>query len=488
MRGSMKVLLLLPPSPPRMNVKRDYAGGMGVADPSARTTFGHDAGYITLPYMSLLYAASVLEKSGYAVRFVDAQADGLDLDGVLERVRREAPQIVVSVVNLPSIYGDIEILRAIRNGVPGVRTVAVGTVVTPLFKLVADSGAADTIVRGDPEVILPDMLEHLAGSLRAGDSRFEIRDGVLTNRSVAHVENLDDLPDLPYHLVPIEKYWYHGFGKDVRYAAMFASRGCSFKCYYCPYPMGFGERIVHRDPVRVADEMESLHRKRGVNGILFRDQVFTMDWDKTHKLCDEIIRRGLRIRWVVETRLDRVNEPLLRKMKEAGCARIHYGLESGDPKLFSRVGKDGAEGRMEQLVRNFELTERIGIHPHMFVLIGLMGETWETIGKTIEVIRRIKPLTLQVSIVTPYPGTPLFEEARQKHLLSTEDWSQYTGFKAVSRTEEMSGEDLLKARETILRAHRQAILWKKRKYRMRLAWRYMLDGSLARRLARRWST
>jgi len=63
------------------------------------------------------------------------------------------------------------------------------------------------------------------------------------------------LPNLPYHLVPIHKYWYHGFGKNVRYAAVFASRGCSFRCYYCPYPMGFGERIVHRDPLLVVDEI-----------------------------------------------------------------------------------------------------------------------------------------------------------------------------------------------------------------------------------------
>jgi len=112
----------------------------------------------------------------------------------------------------------------------------------------------------------------------------------------------------------------------------------------------------------------------------------------------------LKIEWVVETRLDRVNEALLRKMKEAGCKRIHYGLESGDPKLFSRVGKDGAEGRMDTLVRNFQITESLGIHPHMFVLIGLLGETRATIARTIETIRKIKPLTLQVAIVTPIPA------------------------------------------------------------------------------------
>ena len=480
----MKILVLQPPSPPHMNVKRDYAGGMGVADPSERGTFGHDPGYITLPYMSLLYSTAVLDRRGFEVVFVDAQADNLDIEGVVARVAREAPQVVVSVVNLPSIYGDLEVLKTLRTRVPGVRTVAIGTVVGPLFHEVAVSGAVDAVVRGDPEVILPELIDHLTGA-RADPARFEVVHGVTANRTATRVEDLNELPDLPYHRVPIEKYWYHGFGQNVKFAAVFASRGCSFKCYYCPYPMGFGERIAHRDPAAVVDEIEQLQKRHGVKGILFRDQVFTMDWEKTHRLCDEIVRRGLKFQWVVETRLDRVNEELLRKMKQAGCVRIHYGLESGDPKLFSRVGKDQAGDRMEQIIRNFQLTEEIGIHPHMFVLIGLLGESEDSIGRTVEVIRRIKPLTLQVAIVTPYPGTPLFEEARKKGLLSTEDWSRYTGFNAVSRTEDLTTEQLLAGRERILREHARAIFWKKRRRKAALAWRYARDGSLASRLWRK---
>jgi radical SAM superfamily enzyme YgiQ (UPF0313 family) len=140
---------------------------------------------------------------------------------------------------------------------------------------------------------------------------------------------------------------------------------------------------------------------------------------------------------------------------------------------------------MERLVRNFQVTERIGIHPHMFVLIGLLGENRRTIVRTVETIRRIKPLTLQVAIVTPYPGTPLYEEAKRKGLITSDDWSQYTGFRAVSRTEELSAEELLAARERIIRAHRRAVRWKRLRSRTGLALRYAADGSLARRLARR---
>jgi len=497
-----------------MNVKRDYAGGMGVADPSLRSTHGHDPGYITLPYMSLLYTAAVVEEAGHEVVFVDAQADGLGIPEVVARVREAGAEVLVSVLNLPSLYGDIEVLKGIKQAISGIRTVALGTVCIPLFDEIAASGAADAVIQGDPEPGILDVLEVFSGKSaipdgaacvsKPGDSgtltrsapaeegkgsarvkTLERQHGVLTNRTPFRITDLDALPRLPYHLVPIEKYWYHGFGEGVRYAAVFASRGCSFKCYYCPYPVGFGDRIVHRDPIKVVDEIEDLHRQHGVKGILFRDQVFTMDWDKTHRLCDEIIRRNLGLQWVVETRLDRVNADLLRKMKQAGCVRVHYGLESGDPRLFSRVGKDGAEDRMEALVQNFIATEQAGIHPHMFILIGLVGETRNTIERTISVIQRIKPLTLQVAVVTPYPGTPLYDEVREKGLLLTQDWAQYTGFRAVARTEALSAEDLEKARRRILSAHRSAIPWKRRRYLARLAGRYLRDGSLWRRVMRR---
>src|SRR5581483_6382402 len=150
------------------------------------------------------------------------------------------------------------------------------------------------------------------------------------------------------------------------------------------YPMGFGDKIISRDPVKLVDEIEELQKKRGVRAILFRDQVFTMVRENTMRLCDEILRRNLKITWVVETRLDKVDEELLRKMKAAGCVRMHFGVESGDPALFDKVGKDGAKGMLEEFFKNFELVEKVGMAAHMFILVGLLGETWESVQNTIK--------------------------------------------------------------------------------------------------------
>lgn len=488
-----------------MNVKRDLAGGMGVADPSQRIRFGHDARYITMPNLSLLYTAGVLERAGYQVSFLDAQAEDLDKGALLVRVQGQKPDVVVQLFNLPSLYGDLEILQSIREGVFGVRTIGVGVVTIPLFESFAESGAVDAVVQGDPEQVLPRMLATLCdlqpengttpsarpelvntGNRLIAHPEFEMRKGILVNRRVVHIEDLDALPPLPYHLVHLEKYWYFPFGVGVPYASIFASRGCSYHCYYCPYPLGFGNRIVYRDPVRVVDEIEELYRNRGIRAILFRDQVFTMDRDRTLHLCEEILRRKLKISWVVETRLDKVDEALLRKMKESGCVRMHFGIESGDPELFDKMGKDGAKGMLEQFFQNFRTVEKVGIAAHMFVLVGLLGETWASVHKTIDTIRRMKPLTLQAAIVTPYPGTGLFDQAKRKGLLATEDLTRYSGFIPVSRTERLSTEELLKARQMIVSAHRRAVFWKKQRRLLMLAIRYTWDGSLWSRVKRKY--
>jgi anaerobic magnesium-protoporphyrin IX monomethyl ester cyclase len=486
----MDILILQPPSPPLMNVKRDLAGGMGVADPSKRNRFGHDRNYITMPYSSLLYTAGVLERDGHKVTFVDAQEEDLDKEQVVARVQELRPAVVVQLLNLPSLYGDLAIMKAIREGVPGARTVAVGTITSPLYDQVAESGAADAIVRGDPEVLMPPLLELFAdpkpGALPVAGP-FEMHKGAWVNKKAAHVHDFDALPSVPYHLIPLEKYWYYPFGMNVPYATVFASRGCSYHCYYCPYPMGFGDKIVHRDPIRVVDEIEDVYRNRGVRAILFRDQVFTASREKTMQMCDEIIRRGLKIRWLAETRLDCVDKELLRKMRESGCIRLQFGMESGDEKLFEKVGKDDAKGKFELFLSNFELVERMGIAAHMFILVGLLGETWETVQGSIRTIQRLKPLTLQVAVVTPYPGTGLYDQAKAKGLLRTEDFSQFTGFVPVSRTEKMGPEELEQARVKIIKAHRRSIFWKKQRHLAKLTVRYTLNGELVPRLRRKLS-
>ena len=474
----LKIVFLQPPSPPGLNVKRDLAGGFGVADPSPRSDFGHDEGYNTLPYMSLLLCAGCAAAAGYEVSIVDGQVNRYNLKGVIQELSRESADVIVSVVNLPSFYGDVRLLKEIRDTFPGTKVIAVGTTCIPLHREILEFGAAYLVVLGDPEVVLLDLLTHLDHPSTISGVVFKGEDGaVIRTGPPNRIMDLDEIPYPPYHLLEFEKYYHHMFGRDVRYAPVFTSRGCPMGCYYCPYPVGFGERIVYRDPGKVVDEVEFLVKSFRVGGILFRDQTFSLDQHRAQVLCEDIIKRRLGIRFVVETRLDAVNEGLLKTMSKAGCKRIMYGLETGDPELLRSVGKGGMQLDLATLRRNIRTTERLGIEAHVFILIGLNGESPDTIRNTIETIRKIKPLTLQVAVCTPYPGTPLFDQARKNGFLLTEDWSEYTGFNAVMRTERLTHEQLMVARRAMHAAHETSVQYKRKWFQanrfMRRAFRLM---------------
>ena len=223
-----KVIVLQPPSPPFMNVKRDYAGGFGVADPSVRNTFGHDPNYITLPFMSALYTAAVLEKEKYEVRFIDAQAEALSLENMLIKIKDFSPQVIISVINLPSIYGDLRVLRTIKESMPDVKIITIGVVNRVLKDLILKSGSVDFAVQGDPEVIVPNLLKNLDFPEDVEGISYIEREEIITTPGIPRITDLDSLPYPAYHLAPMEKYWYHVFGKNRKFASVFSSKGCDF--------------------------------------------------------------------------------------------------------------------------------------------------------------------------------------------------------------------------------------------------------------------
>ncbi len=483
-----RILIIQPPSPPGLNVKRDLAGGFGVANRTTRKTYGHDSSYPTMPHLSLLYLAALLERAGRQVAFVDGAAEQLDENGVERRVDEFAPDAVVFLVNLPSLYADCELAHRLKSRHPAVRFIGVGVVGRALDDELLRRGKFDHVVRGDTEVVVPNLLDadpDPAAVPVAGTSH--LRDGVVERSpDIPRLTNLAALPWPAYHLAPMNRYWYQVFGQGRTYATVQASKGCPFTCYYCPYPLGFGSKLLQRAPEDIVNEVECLLTRFRCDAIYFRDQVFAMKPNMVMLLCEEILRRGLKFEWVVETRLDSVNKELLSRMRAAGCRRIHFGLETGDAGTFETIGKDHVRGTLETLSEQIRTTERSGISAHAFILIGLIGESQATVQATKELISRVKPSTLQVSIVTPYPGTDLFRLAEESNLILTRDWSQYTGFDPVMRTHAMSADDLLAAQDELIRHHRRAVRWHKVRATTRRAMKYLADGSLPRRVLQRY--
>jgi anaerobic magnesium-protoporphyrin IX monomethyl ester cyclase len=202
-------------------------------------------------------------------------------------------------------------------------------------------------------------------------------------------------------------------------------RGCPAQCTYCAVPEMFGRGMRYRDAASVASEMEEVNRRFCVDFFSFLDDTFTTRKKWVRAFCDELEERNLhrRVRWICLTRPDFVSEPLLRRMREAGCARVELGIESGSEhgRKFLRKGVS-----KEAIIKGFDAARAAGLSTMGFCILNIPGESEEDIESTLALARRCDPDFLQVSFLTPYPGTWLWDEAQEKGWVSTEDWSRYS--------------------------------------------------------------
>jgi len=219
-------------------------------------------------------------------------------------------------------------------------------------------------------------------------------------------------------------YHYPLLGKNC--TIMQTSRGCPFPCaYYCPYPLVQGREWRAMSPERVYKELADIVRKHKIDKVLFRDATFTLDRRRTIEICQKIIRGKLKFSWWCETRINCLDEELLKIMKKAGCKGINIGVETGDSKIMEIQGKPGVS--LAQLGEIKKAADKTGIKLHFLLLIGLPKETRRSLYQTFKLIRKLKPYSLGVTVVTPYPGTPLWDEAKKKGWIETKDWSVYSG-------------------------------------------------------------
>jgi anaerobic magnesium-protoporphyrin IX monomethyl ester cyclase len=427
-----------------MDVFRDYAGGFGVAHPTERGDFGH--GPYSLPNVSLMYSAGVVSRLGWQVTYLDAQAERLNLESTLTRATKCKPDVIVSIVNLPSIHKDSEVLSRLKSSLPHTITIAIGTVCRVVPEDIAALSAFDILVHGEAESILPALLNRIQDDTKIDDidGIGVVTDGKLTMTEPSRdLVDLDELPWPPYNIMPTSLY--RTFTFKTKSLPVWASRGCTMPCsFYCPYPVGMGKSLRFRDIEDFVEEIAHLNQNFGIPAFIFRDQIFSSNIGRAEEICELLIGKKLKAQWLCETRMDMVNETLLRKMRKAGCKRIHFGLETGDPEHLRRIGKPGM--KISTVKEAIRLTKEAGVMPMAHLLLGLPGETHDTIRQTLKAIRELGLTQISVNIATPYPGTPLFRYAEEKGLLETEDWSHYTSFRPVMRTEEMTAQELEAAR------------------------------------------
>jgi anaerobic magnesium-protoporphyrin IX monomethyl ester cyclase len=376
----------------------------------------------------LAYAAAVLEQAGFEARLLDMVAESQDKDDLLCIAASEKPDFVVLDSTTPSIYSDIECARIVKQE-SSAKVIMVGPHISALPEetLLEAGGAVDIACIGEYDYTVKEIAQsypHLKGV--RGIAYYE--DGrVIRNENRPLIENLDELPYPAWHQLNLMKY-FDG-GKLYPYIDIISGRGCPNKCVFCLWPQVIhGTRYRLRSPGNVADEIERDIKlcPQVLKGgeFFFEDDTFTVEKSRAISICEEIMRRNLKITFSVNARADTADLKMFEVMKKAGCRELLVGFESGSQAILDNAHKNIT---LEQSYKFMELAKKAGLAVHGCFVIGLPGETEESAKQTVEFALSLKCDTLQFSGAVPFPGTEFFSMAEERGWLKTKDWQKWLG-------------------------------------------------------------
>ncbi len=280
-------------------------------------------------------------------------------------------------------------------------------------EVAADAGV-DFVVYGEGEETL---LELVAALEKGGGGFFHIqglayaRDGnVVRTPERPLIRDLDALPFPARHLLELDRYSLAAPDGEPMLTVL-SSRGCPYNCSYC-FKGIVGRTYRQRSPESIVAELKHLKSTYGVRNFYFIDDLFTLSTKRLVTISQMIVDEGLDIRWQCLGRVDRVTPESLEAMARGGCREIHYGIESGNPEVLAATGKRIS---LEQVRQAVAWTAQSGIRSKGYFMLGLPGDTEETMEQTIRFACELDLDEAMFSITTPFPGTRLWDELVKKH-------------------------------------------------------------------------
>lgn len=400
--------------------------------------------------MWLAYAAGVAMDKGFEVDFIDAPADGLSMEAVMERAKKFKPELIVMDTSTPSINNDIAIGGSLKDACKGSFLAVVGTHVSALPEEVLKlDKRVDAALRYEYDLTVLELaktLEKKKDLSKVAGLSFRNGEGIAHNARRPFIDDLDAIPFVSKvykKFLKIENY----FNPNALFpmVTITTSRGCPFPCTFCVYPqtlMGRGFRS--RSVENVVAEMEYIVENfPQAKAIFFEDDTLTVDKKRCTALSEEILRKGLKISWTANSRIG-ISYETMKKMKEAGCRSLCVGFESGSQKILDNMKKKTKPAEMKEFMKN---AKRAGLLIHGCFMVGLPGETKETIKETLQLAKDLRPDTAQFYPVMVYPGTEAYDWYKQKNLIRSSDFSQWITpeglHNTVIRTEDLSSEELV---------------------------------------------
>jgi len=426
------------------------------------------------PQVDLAQMAALLRDT-YKVKVYDCIGENIDWIEFSKILDKYQPKYYLTQVTAPSLENDMYGTFLAKNR--GAKTIAFGTHVTPIpVETMEAFSTLDFVLFGEPDLTIRDLLDNLEGKIDRRppevacmfekepgyspaivDGKLDMhkvrgivwRNGekIIKNNPRPFIADLDDLPIPAHELLPLDKYRMPMMKGPFTFIV--TSRGCTGGCTFCIKHVSYQYSVRVRSPEKIIEELWVL-KKLGISNIHMYADLFTVSRDQVINLCKLIINQGLNIRWTCNSRVDYVDEEMLNLMAKAGCWYISWGIESGNEQILRHVHK----GIVPERAKNsLAMAKKAGINNWGFFIIGLPGETEDSIRNTINFAKSL-PLDIALfHIAAPYPGTPFFFEVVENN------W-----FRSDTRWEQVDMDKETVLDYPVLSAER-LIYWQKRAWR-----------------------
>jgi len=368
------------------------------------------------------YATSLLKKNGFDTVFKDAVAMEWSFQKTIDYIETFKPQYIVCEPTWVSAQDDKHLLDTIDKTIV---KIAVGNYATNYPFECLEKANVDYVVVGEYEFPLLEFFKSQCKKLpknfvSASKREYELPD---------LVEDLDLFPFPERDDTPIEFYNEPScYGRNI---VMVSSRGCRLKCDFCNVEYIYGKHVYRTRSVKnVVDEMEYLQKRYKFNEIYFDDDNMVSRKSHIDGICKEIIRRGLKIKWLCLGD-GLVDDETLELLAKAGCVTYKYGLEHLDDEVLKAIPKPLKRERLLGIIKK---CKELGMRSYVNLIVGLPKSTWEKDLEMLQDVIKADPDLIQIAIATPYPGTVFYRKAKENGWLVSEDPKYFdaTGKSAVS--------------------------------------------------------
>jgi len=392
------------------------------------------------PPLGLAYLAAALESAGHEVKILDLVVFPYSQEMLQDVLRDFAPAMVGATAVTMTVDNALQVIRDVKALAPESVTVMGGPHVTfCAHQTLQDCPELDLIVQGEGDATIVELAEAIAqgaGFEQIQGVAFRLDEAVHMTPPRGYLADIDQLPLPARHLLPLGRY--RALGMPV---SLTTSRGCPFKCIFCVGRKMVGAKVRYRDSLKIVDELAYLNTL-GFHQINIADDLFTANQSHCLAVCDEIIRRDLKLKWTSFARVDTVSRELLARMHTAGCHAVSFGVETANAQILKTIKKGIT---LDQVIEAVNLCNETGVTPNASFILGLPGETQATLNETVNFGERLKKMGVQhgFHLLAPFPGTAVREENENYDLtILSNDWSEYHANRAICETSQVHRKQL----------------------------------------------